>query len=494
MIIPFTIPLQSDELLYSYIQRLAIANGVPHPLFERAYAITSAAIPPVLRHRPRRDSADDFSNLYDLTNQPGSLLQFYMSSTLFPGYVPLLSKPVLAGYVARWTIRNELTGIIPLHNALITRVRICPECVREDIHANGYCYLHRSHQMVDAVVCHKHGCQLLEHNEANRFDELSDRTQFRPINYSAGNVQYALFLHNLLHSGIQTSIEDILPVLQDADGKEAQQYTNLALNKIKPRKFAHSLFRVFQTVEALKEAVPERKLQLKERVVKEISGSCRMTQEFRDSFVELSCIHCGLTFVTTPYRILQGFRCPDCDSKLDQEKLLRRVINNAYDGAYTLSEIRRNKDIICSLVHKASGQTRVTNMRTFVTGEIRCESQRQITAEDIRKQILRVSNGTFDFVEFNNVRQPIIQHKLCGRRFAKRYDVFLRYPTCPKCAVDKNSHATRPEFLWIYMTVRNKHKLMGEKRYQGLQKPVRFGKNAALEPVLTTSPGLKSER
>ena len=170
--IPITQSLQPDELLYSYVQRLAMANGLPYGMFEKAFALEPMAIPAEKQGRPRRDSSNDYSRFYHGTGQTCSLLQFYSATTVLPGYVPLLSRPVFSSYVARWNFRNELANLIPESKALFSHVRICPECKQEELRTKGVWYIHRSHQMVDAAICYKHGCQLLN-CRTTRFSSMS---------------------------------------------------------------------------------------------------------------------------------------------------------------------------------------------------------------------------------------------------------------------------------------------------------------------------------
>lgn len=494
MLIPFTLPRQPDELLYSYIQRLAIANGVPHEMFDAAYAISPSALPAGSKHRPRRDSAEDFSKLYVSTRQPGSLLRFYLNSTIFPGYVPLVSRPVLASYVARLSYRPGLDGLVSIRNALLSRVRICPECVREETETSGSCYLHRSHQMVDAAACYKHGCQLLEYdNPGHSCAELSDRSHFKPLRYSSPNVEYERFLHELLHSAIQTSLEDVLPALQAADEKEAQQYHKIPLNKISPRKIAHSLYRVFQTVGTLKEVLPGRDVQIEGRIAKVIYGSCQMTQEYRDDFVELQCLDCGLIYVTTPYRVLQGFRCPDCDSRLGQEALLQRITREAYNGSYELTGMHLGTVASLTLRHKPCGQDQRVNAQHFISGELCCEACNQMTEELMRQKIRDVGKSAFELTGFGNGGQPIILHTLCDRQFVKRYEVFSRHPTCPRCAIDNHRPLAKPEYLWDTISQRSQRKREGGVKCLKYQKQEKYEKAGEQDPVQTIGLGSKSE-
>ena len=189
--IPFYLEPMPDELLYSYVQRMAIVNGLPHPLFELACAPRPEAIEECSTYRPRRDSANDFGALYASLGREQPLLQFFRDTTIFPGYVPLLPKAVLSAYVARWSYRRELTCLIPMQNSLISRLRICPECMREEISSHGAWYLHRSHQMVDAAACYIHECQLLEFSRFNNYTELSGHNLFRPMENRSPTVPYS---------------------------------------------------------------------------------------------------------------------------------------------------------------------------------------------------------------------------------------------------------------------------------------------------------------
>lgn len=461
--IPITQSLQPDELLYSYVQRLAMANGLPYGMFEKAFALEPMAIPAEKQGRPRRDSSNDYSRFYHGTGQTCSLLQFYSATTVLPGYVPLLSRPVFSSYVARWNFRNELANLIPESKALFSHVRICPECKQEELRTKGVWYIHRSHQMVDAAICYKHGCQLLKYGADHCFAELSDDSLFKYVNNTSSDPRYEVFLHDLLQSDIQASLEDILLLLQVADEKEARQYKSIPINKINPQKVSHSLFRVFTTANILKEAILC-EFRTKESVLASISGSCQLTQPYRDDFIELQCQICGRIFVTTPFRILQGFRCPDCDSKLTMPELLHRLTACSYSGEYSLlGEYKGNNQTI-TVVHTC-GRTLSSTVQRFVSGEIKCPQCSQLTEEKMRATIHETQNGEFELVKGNNPNQLLLLHTACDRTFFRRYDIFVRYPCCPKCNLQKQLAPRRPEYLWDAMARRSKRKANGGKKY-----------------------------
>lgn len=492
MRIPFTTPLLPDELLYSFVQRLSIANGIPFALFDMAYALRPEAEIGIPVHRPRRDSANDYSLLYHSLNREETVRRFFMNTTIFPGYVPLMSKTMISGYVARWSFRPELNNWIPAQNPLLSRLRICPECAREEVESLGSYYLHRSHQMVDAAICYKHGCRLLQYYRRDRFTEISDRTMFRPMDYHERATEYEQFLHELLYAEIQLPLKDVLWTLQQTDRNEAKQYHKLKTNQIPPCKAAHSIYKVFGSVDALMSELPGRNMEREELVCKAILGHCRLTQSYREDFFELQCLGCGLVFLSTPYRVLQGFRCPDCDRKLSREELMHRVVSCSYQGEYSLEESCKTTQYSVSLIHSACGNVCRTTLQSFLTGELQCECCKRPSEDDLKTKVREAGNCEFELVKLKGENQLIIRHKLCGYQFTRRSEMFFRYPVCPECSLKRYRPRVRMDYLWDTMTKRNKRKKTGGTTCLEYQKNEKLQKVEA--PVLSRiiSPGSRS--
>lgn len=150
--------LYPDELLCSAVARyrvhtMATANAqVARELYNSSHKYTSIAIP---------------HNLNLIHKQIGQFIDMSPSelayrATLFPYYFAFQSKEI-RDHMLNTMLHEQRHAIVNSGwNPRVKRVKICPECMQEDLANFGEAYWHRTHQLDCVHFCEKHTCQLLE--------------------------------------------------------------------------------------------------------------------------------------------------------------------------------------------------------------------------------------------------------------------------------------------------------------------------------------------
>jgi hypothetical protein len=156
MMFPYVPPLAFDELLYSWLGRIAVLNQLGDPraaleaLFGSAGLSASIDLPVRLRALCER-----------LEYAPEVAAPLIEVGTLYPYYRPFCAgrdgqilEVLLNGGAGglRMLMGNTAQGF---GNA--PELRYCPQCVIDDRRRVGFAYWHRSHHLPGVVVCHLHG-------------------------------------------------------------------------------------------------------------------------------------------------------------------------------------------------------------------------------------------------------------------------------------------------------------------------------------------------
>jgi hypothetical protein len=162
--LPFQLAALPDEILGSWLGRLARSNG----LQSKEALLRWLGVPKPLR----RIVLGDVVSIVDSTN--------HIFSALDVAHLDVLSQLSTRPYwesMHAWRDVSDQTGEVdPQGNPVLstwagrpiagkflseTYLKICPACLVEDLQVAGASYFHRSHQLMGTRVCHKHGIYLL---------------------------------------------------------------------------------------------------------------------------------------------------------------------------------------------------------------------------------------------------------------------------------------------------------------------------------------------
>lgn len=164
--------LLPDELLYSFVGRLAAENSLGSPkrqvqaLFGNKNIIPSIDLPSALTSLQKRLG----------TNSPWrSVLDMINIATLYPYHRPFLtpSRDKLVESIlfdGGGKALKVLMGRVANGFGAADFLRYCTVCTGSDINTYGTPYWHRSHQLPGVTTCYLHGCELLVHNPSSSYN------------------------------------------------------------------------------------------------------------------------------------------------------------------------------------------------------------------------------------------------------------------------------------------------------------------------------------
>lgn len=188
--------LLPDELAYSYLIRLCLNNGIRslHDLVKMLKYGTLGRYCSDARLDAMNVPLDDY---FIIAN--GESL-FEKSSTVASLRL-LFTKDMALHDISN--IKNQKD------DSFMEPLRVCPECLKEDLRKYGVGYYHRIHHMPGISICPYHDCALFEYswdkNKAEDIYEEGDRitdigTQCKELPYAK---EYAEFIYGLLfHSNV----------------------------------------------------------------------------------------------------------------------------------------------------------------------------------------------------------------------------------------------------------------------------------------------------
>lgn len=451
--IPIVPKLRSDELLYSWLLRMAHANGFSDlKYFMSAYVWTD-------RFGTKKEHAeftyDIRADMYDLVEAVGmpecTALELYLRTSMFAGIAPLMTRSLASQHVGLLSKNERHKSIMSAANGLVQKINICPVCRQEDMAAFGGFALYRYHHMPGVTVCCKHGCALHQYR-GKKYREMIDVSNYEPLPVYEKSMEYARFCCDFLDADLQISWADLRAAMKEKkdqlrqeelcdfepydrlmDRCDMKHYIRVSMisgGYVRWQNSMVALMFFFGTVKAVIESLNAETNQ--EEFTKMATDRYRMTSRWREDIIELQCCTCNQSFLSTPYRQISGWGCPNCDAELSDGDMFKRLFDVQSGGNYELlSEYSGNSSNI-SVRHKQCGEAYQVRARAFLLEHARCECEYQISETQARESI--EASGEFKLIKFTSTTEPVaIKHVECGRTFEWNYYKFLKQPWCKLC-------------------------------------------------------------
>ena len=449
--IPNSVPPLPDELLYSLLLRIADANALP----PRDFLLNLTSI---------KQAKELSSRIYDAPFDPIKILEslrwekdpvdFYTAHSMFCGYAPFNKLAQNSHYVA--IMHNYDFLNLSLRRPIINKIRLCPECLKEDIQNYDTHYIHRAHQMNGVRTCWKHNAPLITYKgiiglELENYSEL--KNEYSPTEEDFG---YARFSKEFLDKSFQFSISSIkdaiqkgvtkyykgdwtsfLRTIQGNNGYTIVRDTNNTKTRLMGNNLVSPSSELMFLLYSLYKSVDKIDFQYDSSFTLFndcIKGKYTLISSYREDLVSLCCNECGMKFTTTPFRVLSGWGCPHCDSMIKPFDLTSRLVSSVGEkDEYTLLEDSNKALLPITIKHNKCGKTFQILKRDFFDYGQRCECENRITEQEARQVI--ESKGDFTLVKFNNTSEPVtIRHNECGREFEWNYHKFIKQPWCKICS------------------------------------------------------------
>ena len=394
--IPIVKKYYPDELLYSWVCRLAKANGLTLKEFYREYM--------------GDENAEYYSLNYDLTRNfvflcesmymKNDMVKLFLNTTTFRFEAMMMTEEQQARIVNNvFGIKNRLNASV---NKMVKNVNICPECMKEDIEKFGEPYLHCSHQLFGIQTCYKHKCLLhvftaKKGHECN-FDQI-DYTEIQTkISIESNNV-YSEYIYALFQSNMNTNkwiVRDILLERINEMG-EAQflgkfgkwKYYDLAdydvqrVLKKKVLRYPRNLLKneLIPMAMFLYPDVNELIQKLKEKSLDSIISA-------------YTCSNCGKTYISTPFMREELFGCPFCNTGRSEQEILSDIFEK---NGYELKREFESLGKPVTLFHRDCENTISIKPSVFLFENVRCTCRREEAEWNRRyeqyKRYIKTNNG-----------------------------------------------------------------------------------------------------
>lgn len=325
--------LMEDELLYSYIIRLADANVFSLREFANIYIfpndVEKARNPHLLT-----GNMIYIPKIADLLEQDP--LDLYLKTTTYPAIAPLLTPGRQVKFINMAFRKNIWKYPHMLERASYAgSFRYCPICLEEDIREYNFTWLRRTHNLPGVTACHKHKARLIETKDAENL--LTGRVPLPENELLFPNVteiSYARFAKDFLYSRFDTDrnmlIQSIFGALSktkgmDIHGKTDMNYIRESIRKSKHEIGINNLFRwLFEIFHEASNIPVNRNDELHIQFMDSLR-SYKLLSDYYGLGITMRRKGEKTPFVTTPYGFLAGWRSLTEDFDDEQKKFVRIV-------------------------------------------------------------------------------------------------------------------------------------------------------------------------
>lgn len=461
--VPVIKQIYPDELLYSWIHRIADANGLRIKDFSNAYLGTNNAAIGSLPF----DIKNEFVHLYKYLLKKPNMIDFYLSTSTAEFEAMFMTEGQQTKLVNNiFAPKNSLNTS---SNGLIQSVNICPECMKEDIDIYGEAYLHRHHQMSNVATCHIHHCPLRSYigKKGHACDyNLSDYEEIKTdiaLNSLNAYTDYASSFFNVLIPCNIKVLKDVLYKQLKSEGYSAYDAYKSFIDNIEKWKYRDLIsfdIERFLKVKMISAEYVSQK-ELLPILMYLYPNPNDVLDEIRSRNIaplmkEYKCPNCEKKYVTTPYAFSHHFGCHNCNENLSEHEIVSKIFSNS---GYQLKSEFKSLAKKVSLYHDDCGQTISITPRAFLYEGARCLCESTITFKKA-KEMVELS-GEYDLTEFSSSEGLCkIHSKSCGHTFEVRYRKFIKSPQCRVCFPKNMTTAYLAER--IKNTTNGEYELIGE--------------------------------
>lgn len=373
-IIPILIPLEKDELLYSWQRRLAKANG-----FDTLYDFARVYIYPNCRNEKERcdrrveiDGREDFFPFAQALGleSTNDMIQLYLDTTLFNAVSPFMTDIQQIRWVRTALPKNEnvirRNQVVPLFDT----IKVCPKYMEAEKERLGFSYIHRAHQIPGVKVCHRHGCFLVGEREKNA----------SLLYGSELDKKYAVFANDLLQVQTGANLAQTKAVFQKFFGKGISE-----------------IQRKMRSYESLYSKAAARSLSVRESYLLPGDGIAMAMQIYGNAatfvndilthpsgiaYMEQLWRNENVVFLTPVQNMSEGWNAESFAAKVDQ------LVGDEY-------ELVAYHGATAELLHKKCGTTKIYRINDFTSGR-RCTKCSQFSLkEQIAEYIQAQSCGRY---------------------------------------------------------------------------------------------------
>lgn len=381
--IPVIIKPYKDELLYSWISRMAELNCLPLCDFMNAYMNTNYHEADILY-----DIRDGFEVLYYNLDAEISMTQLYMETSVFPYESIVMTEGKKLRCINRTFYSKD--ALNPPVSSLISEIRICPDCLDEGR------FLNRAHQLSEVCHCYKHGT-LLKRYIGNKENLMKlDLSDFEDVEEFDDKPQFA---YELLNANLNVEFDELRKAIKLSRFSKTGDYIN-------------DIYELCGgDIEAFKKQFHKDKQPFEDE-----------EYIFNEDYINKKC---GTRFYSVGFD--KGWKCPRC-MEPDLGKRFKQLCSYI-EGYEPLSEFKSLNEKVM-FHHGVCGQECSIKGRSFLFEGVRCSCESILTEEQARN---RMPDG-FKLLKFRTIdTKATIQAIECGHVFDFIYRKFLKSPRCKVC-------------------------------------------------------------
>ena len=469
--IPLLIEPETDELMVSYLWRLAKHNGFNHISdLLHGYILPNNELRKYQRQRVRADANNIFPAFYNALDVPIDPVKFYLAHTIYGGLVPLTTDGWHMQMISHaFHSEKNIESITGTPANMLDEYRICPLCQKEDVTEKGFWYYHTFHHMPGVSVCAKHSVPLQVLKRSSRkiicsampFDE---KNQIEPKSENSPEwaYRYATFARSLLEKRLDTNVsivhQAILKTLRERDWYDTENLLNAihaaecntltdkkAISAVKATmhggnniSLVHTLsfmtlcYQSISELQATIETIPLQNDDI-EKFISAANEQYDVTGEFYKPLLEMVRKDNGERFLTTLKGFIYGWRENSADASKSEEAKFEELFQNATDGSYRLLSPFAGSTQPVLIKHDICGKEYQISARDFLINNRRCNCERSYTPAEARKIVER--HKGFKLIEYpiGKYKPCKILHEYCGNVFEITLANFITTPKCRRC-------------------------------------------------------------
>lgn len=440
------------ELWHSYLNRVAIENGIPDA--KRLLELCSCL-------GPTNWTANQRLNYECMKEASRGILKetgddWILTGTLFKGMSPLSSRLAATRRLYHYNLHSRLvdrlTGSMP---AYIQGIKICPECRKGE---GEDWFFHTDLQMPDVTICPVHGCSLMKYSGPPYMEHIID--EFTEIIPMKGDEQLSVFEMEFFNHGFQCDKSTVKRAITERLNEIGQPLSgngsipgqddferiipnSIFLSILRNRKMPISstlllmciLFKDVQTLSSY--ILSESKIQ--EKFFASAESCYSLVSPYRDDFIIVRCEQCGTVFPTTPSGIITGWGCPRCIENEDHTQMFSDIVSNSTaNRSLLISPFKNWTTPVKILDRDTNEQKQLVPQR--LKEPLMTETGKDHSYEDEVK-----TKGNFTLLGTSINRGQVrftLRHDVCGNEFSVYRTNFLISPVCRKCKARKTAEET----------------------------------------------------
>lgn len=424
-----------DELLYSWIHRLADANILPVTTFSDAYLGNTDSRIGTLEYDVSKELPHLCSNLYEKQN----VLSLYTSLTTYSFEAIFLEPGRQVKHINR-IYRND--ALSPAINKLFNSIKICPECIKEDMQTYGEPYIHRAHQLSGVCTCYKHNTGLKQFMGIKGHACEYSPDDYTDVEYESHfqteYEEYSRYCQKLLEAntgGSSYALKEIIfNCLKDKGYSVDNQYASFIndfnngigklfigdINKyLKTTLISAKYLDVFNTVLILMFLLPD------------VNQLISRLNNYENNISFYVCNACGKEYISNPLAQRQGWGCPYCNTIDNPEEAFKEIVPViSADYEYVSGFVSLDKK--CIMHHKVCNKDFEIKPRAYLYENTRCTCEYLVSYEEAKRKV--EADGQFELLKYNSTETvATIKSNECGHVFQSKYRNFVRHSICPLC-------------------------------------------------------------